>query len=308
MLRELLYLNKSDRKVLLLLFAVAAVALLVITWDEMSADDSSPKDALADSTLSIIQQPATDATEHMQAAYAPTTKTRLSTFDPNTADSTELCRLGLRPPLIRNILHYRQAGGVFHKKTDFARIYGLTQKEYHTLEPYIRISADYRLASEMVTSLHTHGATTDTTLPYPAPSSTRYPTKLKAGQTIDLNQLDTTQLMRVPGIGSYYARRIVTYGERLGGYTDSRQLLEIDDFPAESLPFFTINSDSIRRMNINQLSLAQLKRHPYLDYYQSRAIIDYRRKHGAIRSIDELRLLPEFDATAIQRLRPYITY
>ena len=70
-------------------------------------------------------------------------------FDPNTADSSQLLRLGLQPWQVRNILKYRAKGGVYREPTDFARVYGLTVKQYRELEPYIRISPDYRPASEV---------------------------------------------------------------------------------------------------------------------------------------------------------------
>ena len=43
-----------------------------------------------------------------------------------------------------------------------------------------------------------------------------YQAKLKAGEHIVLNTADTTQLKMVPGIGSYFARKVVQYGQRLG--------------------------------------------------------------------------------------------
>ena len=71
-------------------------------------------------------------------------------FDPNTADSTTLLRLGLQPWQVANIYRYRSHGGIYRRPEDFARLYGLTQKQYRELEPYIRISADYRPAVELV--------------------------------------------------------------------------------------------------------------------------------------------------------------
>ena len=70
----------------------------------------------------------------------------LFSFDPNTADSTQLLRLGLRPWQVRNIYKYRAAGGRYRKPTDFARLYGLTLKQYQRLEPYIRIEQEVMAA------------------------------------------------------------------------------------------------------------------------------------------------------------------
>ena len=199
-------------------------------------------------------------------------------FDPNTADSTQLLRLGLQPWQVRNIYRYRASGGIYRSKTDFARLYGLTVKQYRELEPFIRISSDYQPASTLVA--HDDGAQRDTL---------RYTAKLREGETVSLNLLDTAALQRVPGIGSYYARRIVAYGQRLGGYASVKQLNEIDDLPADVQKYLQVTGDShIRQLSINRLSLNELRRHPYINYYQARAIIDYRRQHGTITDLQQL--------------------
>ncbi len=44
------------------------------------------------------------------------------------------------------------------------------------------------------------------------------------------------------------------------------------------------------------------------NFLQARAIADYRRLHGPLKSLDDLRLLREFPPEAIERLRPYVEY
>lgn len=112
----------------------------------------------------------------------------------------------------------------------------------------------------------------------------------------------------MPGIGSYYARRIVQYRKRLGGFVSLQQLDEIDQFPAEAKAYFTISTEQVQRLKINDLTLDELKRHPYINYYQARAIVDYRRQHGRISDLSDLRLLRDFPEQAIERLRPYVVY
>ena len=136
----------------------------------------------------------------------------------------------------------------------------------------------------------------------------RYPVKIRETEYIVLNSADTTVLQTVPGIGPYYARQIVRYGERLGGYVSVSQLDEIEDFPLESKKYFVIKDSTPRKLNVNRLTLNELKRHPYINFYQARAITDYRRLHGPIRSLDELRLSKDFSSEAISRLSPYVEY
>ncbi len=217
-------------------------------------------------------------------------------FDPNTADSSQLLRLGLQPWQVRNIYKYRAHGGIYRTKKDFADTYGMTVKQYHELEPYITISKDYRPASTLFAK-ETHERDT-----------LRYPVKLNVGEQVELNTLDTLQLRKVPGIGSYFAREIVRHGQRLGGYYTVDQLDEIDGFPQTAKKYFSVNTTSVHKLNINKLSLQQLRRHPYINYYQAKAIADYRRLHGNIKSMADLRFCKDFTEAAISRLQYYVEY
>ena len=243
-------------------------------------------------------------------------------FDPNTADSTQLLRLGLQPWQVRNIYKYRAHGGIYRCKEDFARLYGLTVKDYRRLEPYIRISNDYQPASTLVEgrrNVHderiagrqkdtvrerTVGGQRDTSHSY----TPLYPVKLKDTERVVLNTADTTQLKRVPGIGSYFARRIMRYGQQLGGYVSVDQLDEIEDFPEDAKKYFVIEQPVVRKVNVNQLTVQQLRRHPYINYFQAKEIVNYRRTKGPLHSLDELRLSRDFPPEAIRRLEPYVEF
>ena len=199
----------------------------------------------------------------------------------------------------RNIYKYRAAGGIYRQPRDFARLYGLTAGQYRRLEPYIRISDDYRPAAEAYPAEPRPAYVRDTT---------RYPLKLKPGQHVALNTADTTLLKRVPGIGSGFARAIVRYRERLGGFYSTAQLMEIGNFPQSALPYFTADPSLCRKLNVNRLTLSQLRRHPYIGFYQAKTIIDHRRLHGPLRSLDDLRLYKDFPPETIERLRHYIEF
>ena len=244
-------------------------------------------------------------------------------FDPNTADSTALLKLGLRPWQVRNIYKYRAHGGIYRKPEDFARLYGLSAHQYKRLLPYIRIAKEYRMtAAEYVGALENQAyqhhkednkeANNDKSNGIYGENGIKnnanYPRKISTGEHIILNTADTTQLMRVPGIGSYYSKVIMRYGERLGGYVSIDQLDEIEDFPQEAKKYFIIDSPSPRRLNVNTMTLNELKRHPYINYYQAKAIVDYRRINGQIRSLQQLSTSPDFTEETIKRLLPYVTY
>lgn len=289
--------NRNDRRIALTAIAIAALALIALWLTENNNRTTAVATAANDS---ITQQHDTDRKGYYQRSLAitvgdvPTRHTEEFPFDPNTADSTQLLRLGLQPWQVRSIYRYRARGGVFRSKRDFAQLYGLTKKDYLRLEPYIRISDDYQAASTLFSKEER--------------DTLRYPAKLKNGEHIVLNTADTTQLMKVPGIGSYYAKEIVRHGKWIGGYVSVDQLDEIDGFPQTAKQYFIVDHPTPQRLNINRLSLKQLRNHPYINYYQAKAIVDYRRLHGDIKSLQDLRFSKDFTEGAIRRLEPYIEY
>ena len=289
---DLFYLNRHDRRILLVLLSVAVVAFgLMFLVDENEGEPTSSSPSSTSKT-----SPARSTSHYYQQ---PSRRVERFAFDPNTADSTQLLRLGLQSWQVRNIYKYRAAGGIYRKKEDFAKLYGLTVKQYRELEPYIQISADYQPASTLVKEKQHVVCERDTL---------RYPVKIAEGEHIELNASDTSLYKKVPGVGSYYARKIAEYGHRLGGFVSANQLDEIENFPSDSKKYFSVNVSGVHQLNVNRLSLNDLKRHPYINYYQAKAITDYRRLHGPLHSLNDLRLLPDFPAEAIKRLEPYVCF
>ena len=135
-----------------------------------------------------------------------------------------------------------------------------------------------------------------------------YQVKIKPGEHIVLNTADTTELKTVPGIGPYYARKIIEYGKRLGGYVSVDQLDEIEGLPLDAKDYLTIEGAKPHLLNVNTLSLNELRRHPYINFYMAKAITDYRRLHGPLRSLSDLRLSKDFTPEVIKRLEPYVEF
>ena len=58
---------------------------------------------------------------------------------------------------------------------------------------------------------------------------------------MELNTADTATLKKIPGIGSYYARKIVAYREALGGFVSKSQVTEIDGLPPDIVQWFRVS-------------------------------------------------------------------
>ena len=68
---------------------------------------------------------------------------QLFNFDPNNIDSQSAILLGIPERQVRSLLHYREKGGRFKNKDDFARLYGLTTEKYQRLRPYIIMAEEH---------------------------------------------------------------------------------------------------------------------------------------------------------------------
>lgn len=290
-------------------------------------------------------------------------------FDPNTADSTTLLRLGLTRVQVQNIYRYRAKGGVFHRPEQFKRLYYLTVEQWEHLKPLIRIGQKYQYLADTPDAYNpakdgyprhqgdgnyrgngyysgdkdyygsgnsredgghpAHGDWHENSLEntdgqegssaaYGRRSAlygkdgkrdtTLYPIKLHPGQTIELNRADTTALKRIPGIGSYYARKIVQHRDKLGGFVSIAQLEELENLPMGIESYMTLDKSAIQKIKINRATLRQLNAHPYISYYQARAITSYIHLDGPIHSFADISLLPEFTQEDFQRLTPYIDF
>lgn len=87
--------------------------------------------------------------ERKQAARSPRVETvrrnlphsrvESFSFNPNTASVEDLCRLGFTLKQAQSIDKYRQKGGRFTRKSDFAESFVVSDSIYRRLEPFINI-------------------------------------------------------------------------------------------------------------------------------------------------------------------------
>lgn len=145
----------------------------------------------------------------------------------------------------------------------------------------------------------------DTVQPIPD----RWVRKVRPTEPVDLNAADTSLLKTLPGIGSYFARRIVDYRESLGGYLRVEQILEIDVLSDTLVQWFMVQ-DTVpyRKIKVNSASVSEMRSHPYMNFYQARAISDLRKSIGLIRNPARLTLLEEFTGQDMERLIPYLDF
>ena len=95
---------------------------------------------------------------------------------------------------------------------------------------------------------------------------------------IDLNKADSAAFETLPGIGPYFASKMVSYRTSLGGYSHPEQLLEIYHFDREKYDALKdlISCSPPAPYPIWTLSERDLARHPYISKDEAHSIVLYR--------------------------------
>ena len=300
MWKDFFYYTKSERRAVYAL-CIGIALLLVAIWLVPDASKSLIAETpTVDSVALKAFEQEVKAQTYVQKEKKPLVAVNipvaLKPFDPNEADSTELSRLGLSPYVVRNILKYRQKGGRFRTPESFSRIYGLEQEQFETLKPYIRIARPKAAEIKEVDTMTVRKVVEKKPFKYPE------------GTLVDVNSADTTELKKIPGIGSGIAKAIVAYRSRLGGFYSLEQLTEIEYVTPSLVKWFKLEGPVLRPLKVNKAGLEALRAHPYLNFYQAKVIVEHRRKKGQLKSLSQLSLYEEFTEKDLERLSAYLKF
>lgn len=211
---------------------------------------------------------------------------QLFSFDPNTISAAEWEKLGVRPKTIQTIQNYLSKGGRFRKPEDIDNIFGLSDKDVQRLLPYVQIAEQPATEKPYANSFNNH---------YPE----QFPSKNKTIM-LNINSADTLQWKLLPGIGAGYARRIVNYRSKLGGFHSIEQVAEVYGLPDSVFqkikPQLQYEETTIAKININTATPELLVAHPYISKNLANLIVNYRKQHGPYKSLSDLKklaLVPE---------------
>lgn len=240
----------------------------VYVYQERSAPDRSSGVSMTAAFKSVRKNADHSPRARAVRDNVPGRRVETFRFNPNTVTEDELCRLGFSPKQAASIVEYRNKGGKFRRKSDFARSFVVSDSIYKRLEPYIDIPL------------------------------------------IDLNLADSAAFDTLPGIGGWFASKMVEYRKELGGYSYKEQLMDIWKFDREKYDkladLITIDTAYIKPYPLWTHPVDSLRLHPYIRNYETaRAIVLFRENNlpdsCTVSALARAGILPPDLATKLSR-------
>ena len=144
-----------------------------------------------------------------------------------------------------------------------------------------------------------------------SPNQESFKKQAKQITLINLNTADTTEFMKIYGIGAFYAKQIIRYREKLGGYFTKEQLFEVWKMTNEAYDKIKdhvfISEKDVKRININSVTIEELKVHPYLKWNQANSIVKMRIQRNGFKNIEEIKESVLIDSETYEKLFPYLS-
>jgi len=238
--------------------------------------DFSEFDNLIPDTEDVIEKQQTDS---------------LFVFNPNTLNDKGWIMLGLTEKQISIFRNYQRSGIVFYSTEDLSKCYAIS-------DDFINKVTDFII--------------------FPQRKEKKEKVKIKKSdeksaeqlQIIDLNSADSILLISINGVGPFYSKQILEYREKLGGFISYTQFSEIWGLEKLDINNFKnqtkIDTTFIKKININSATFDQLYSHPYINYNQSKAIINYRLQHGQFIHIKDIQNIVLIDSDLFRKIAPYL--
>jgi len=297
-LRDYFTFNRRERRGVFILLSIILLLILYLSFSDLFFPKEQTDFSMFEKEISAFEEAQKQITDSISkersyfsdfSIHEADSAERFS-FNPNHLPDEDWRRLGLSNNQIKTIKNYESKGGKFRTKADVKKMYCITPEFYASIEPYIQIPDEKK-------SFKKNEPPTSNFKPQTA--------------VVELNSADTTELKKLKGIGSAFAKRIVKFRDLLGGFVKKEQLLDVYGFDKEKYdlvsPQVKIDLSKVKKININSASVDDLNKHPYIDKKIALKIFMQRVNKGNYSDVQEILKLNFADEELFAKIAPYLT-
>ncbi len=296
----LLQFTSGQRKGILALFILVILFqpgyFIVASYDLTGKEERS-----AEEKEWLALQPEIDALKLKKAGKRDT----IYPFNPNYITDYKGYTLGMSVAEIDRLLAFRKTGKFVNSAADFQNITKVSDNLLAKIEPYFKFP-DWVKNKEKGSDKDAYRQMYDNEKP-------AYHKEEKKIVQLDINAALEEDLVKVYGIGPYFAKKILRYRADLGAFVSMEQMADFTDLSPEAIAglkkAFRVGADpDVSKININTASLQLLSRFAYFNKSLAKAIITKRSMNGKIRDIDELSKINDFPVDKINIIALYLEF
>ena len=160
----------------------------------------------------------------------------------------------------------------------------------------------------------------DNAIPYTSAPATE--NNLKNPEAYELNAVTYKELSRVEGIGRTLAQNIISYREKIGGFTSIKQLMDVTGMDKNTYNYVKsklyVEGEKVKfedekeidieiKVNINTATIKELMSLPSVTESIAQKIVDYRKLNGNFISINEVLQVDGIGEGIFNSISAYIT-
>jgi competence protein ComEA len=211
----------------------------------------------------------------------------------NEADLQELQEIPrVGEATAQRIVNFRKEGGIFYRVEDLTKIKRIGARTVENMRPHITVGRKY-MEMQPETS---------------------------ESDKIDLNTASRRELQQITGVGPATATDIINYRDRYGGFAKIEDLRNVNGIGPKTFekmkdsikasrvsgitsPGLAGSSTSGVKININRADRRELTKLPGVGPATARSIIEYREKHGAFPTLDNLTEVSGIGPVTVDKIR-----
>jgi DNA uptake protein ComE-like DNA-binding protein len=228
-------------------------------------------------------------------------------FNPNTITDQEWISLGLNARQVNGIRKYLNKGGSIKKPSDVLKFKAVKKELWNELIPYIVID------TPNFPKTNSYTFTKDTTASAVAQKAQEKAEKLiefRKNLNFEFNTCSRFNLKQLNLLDSITIDNIMRYKKGLGGFVNLAQLYEPDGIDttnfAKLKSHLTLDVMSVKTININNCSVSQLNKHPYISNNIAIALVNYRNAHGKYAQMADLKKCMAMNDNLLKKIAPYL--
>lgn len=219
--------------------------------------------------------------------------------NPNEFSKTEWMDMGLSEKQAESVLNFKNAIDGFSSFEDLDKVYVFDDKILKVLKENVSFDQKlYQKDDKYSPELTSNEKDTQVVA-----------VDFETRNVYEINSASKEELLSIKGIGPFFADKIIEHRSATGGFVNLEQLLTIYNFNESNLdevrPYLIIDINNIKKLNLNLVTLNQLKQHPDVNWDMAKSIIDLRTELGAFSSLDQLLLSIHINSKVYRQLSPY---